>query len=757
MANTLGSLVVTLGLDAASFTSGLSRAEYDAQKFAESLERDLQSAAKGVGVALGLVATAAVAAFAVLKREVEVVASFKQLSEQIGDTAQNVASLQKVSATSGIAMDAIADASIKLTASLSKTDDESKGAANALKQIGINLNEFLKLSPVQQLEAIARALDNFEDGAGKTAFAVAAFGKAGAAVLPFLNDLAAAGERQIKLTDEQIARADAYTKELARNKAAFNELLQVVAVESLPAFVAFTGALNDTIKALIGVDEKTKTLTGNDVKSWALAAAQGLGYIVDAGQGAATAFVVLGKAIGGSVAAREAFFKGDFSRALTILKETTYDIAKAYNALDTTFSDRLKARMGLADAMQMGPPAPGRPKLDPKSFAIPSAAAGKVDEFAKALESANKQAAVLNAEFEALNRGEEDLTQTQKTLIALMASKTWEEFSENERETVRFILEGNIAIEKSIEALKKRGEEYRKYIDDLQKQAEAEAKARERVRDSVTAYAEQTEIIKRYTAIIGQDQLAHEKLAAAIEYENLVKKAKEANDLASIANLEKEYQARLKVLEAQDAARKQNEEIQKSKQFVDDLAKSFANAAEDAIVMGKSFKDVMKGLEQDILRIVTRRLVTEPLANMLGGFLGGMGAGNIGAGAAGAGTDWGALAAKFILGLFGGGTGPGIGAGTAGSNIPAGPYPYASGTDYARGGLSLVGERGPELMYVPRGAQIIPHNELVTRRNSKSVATVNQYITVQPGASKATADQVAAIAMRRARQAGRIL
>ncbi|WP_128917232.1 hypothetical protein [Bradyrhizobium nanningense] len=37
---------------------------------------------------------------------------------------------------------------------------------------------------------------------------------------------------------------------------------------------------------------------------------------------------------------------------------------------------------------------------------------------------------------------------------------------------------------------------------------------------------------------------------------------------------------------------------------------------------------------------------------------------------------------------------------------------FASGTDSAPGGLSLVGENGPELMNVPRGAQIIPNDVL---------------------------------------------
>ena len=39
-------------------------------------------------------------------------------------------------------------------------------------------------------------------------------------------------------------------------------------------------------------------------------------------------------------------------------------------------------------------------------------------------------------------------------------------------------------------------------------------------------------------------------------------------------------------------------------------------------------------------------------------------------------------------------------------------YPgYADGTPSAPGGWSMVGERGPEMMYVPRGSQITPNGQ----------------------------------------------
>ncbi len=64
-----------------------------------------------------------------------------------------------------------------------------------------------------------------------------------------------------------------------------------------------------------------------------------------------------------------------------------------------------------------------------------------------------------------------------------------------------------------------------------------------------------------------------------------------------------------------------------------------------------------------------------------------------------------ALQAGFkalIGGMFGGG------GGLLGGLIPG----YANGTSFAPGGLAMVGERGPELVNLPRGSQVIPNSAL---------------------------------------------
>ena len=66
----------------------------------------------------------------------------------------------------------------------------------------------------------------------------------------------------------------------------------------------------------------------------------------------------------------------------------------------------------------------------------------------------------------------------------------------------------------------------------------------------------------------------------------------------------------------------------------------------------------------------------------------------------------------FLGGLFGGGGG--FKANTTLGNFLQGIPGFASGTNNAPGGLALVGEKGPELVNLPRGAQVIPNHQIRT-------------------------------------------
>ncbi|WP_333710374.1 hypothetical protein [Malikia spinosa] len=71
------------------------------------------------------------------------------------------------------------------------------------------------------------------------------------------------------------------------------------------------------------------------------------------------------------------------------------------------------------------------------------------------------------------------------------------------------------------------------------------------------------------------------------------------------------------------------ENLKETNDIARELGMTFTSAFEDAIVGGKDLSEVLNGLEQDIMRIVTRKLVTEPLGNALSSAIGGSGGGDI--------------------------------------------------------------------------------------------------------------------------------
>ena len=60
----------------------------------------------------------------------------------------------------------------------------------------------------------------------------------------------------------------------------------------------------------------------------------------------------------------------------------------------------------------------------------------------------------------------------------------------------------------------------------------------------------------------------------------------------------------------------------------------------------------------------------------------------------------------------------------------------AGGADFARGGPTMVGERGPEIVNLPRGSRVTPNNQLGGN-------VINISVAVDGATTRATADQIA--------------
>jgi len=78
------------------------------------------------------------------------------------------------------------------------------------------------------------------------------------------------------------------------------------------------------------------------------------------------------------------------------------------------------------------------------------------------------------------------------------------------------------------------------------------------------------------------------------------------------------------VLTASDAYEEISEEAKKTRDIGEDLGWTFSSAFEDAILQARSFRDVLRGLAQDIARIVIRRTIAEPIERAVGDWAGGL-------------------------------------------------------------------------------------------------------------------------------------
>jgi hypothetical protein len=386
MASSLGSLVVSLGLDAAQFVDGLTKSEYQARAFVRNVTA---TTTRMVGV-FAAVGVAAGGALAVLGKAAGAIAVYQDLADQVGDTAEAVAGLQLAADLSGQGLDTVARASVKLTDALAKADDESKGVGAALAAINVPLDEFKQLDPVAQLERVAQALAGFEDGAGKTAVAVALFGRAGAELIPFLNDLAETGGRNLRLTKEQIAAADDYAKKYDRLKSEIAGFVQVVTAEAIPAASTLATEIGNVLRESMGAGGALKTLAADgSIRRWSENAAVAMAVVVESFVFAAKAARVTVNAFGaafsdvklGGTVAKNMFGgflfesnRKDLADALADRNKTVADFNAQLDDLINYDGAKLSRtlRETFAAGDLVGPPAPTKTKPTLR-FTVPGA------------------------------------------------------------------------------------------------------------------------------------------------------------------------------------------------------------------------------------------------------------------------------------------------------------------------------------------------------------------------------------------------
>ena len=141
---------------------------------------------------------------------------------------------------------------------------------------------------------------------------------------------------------------------------------------------------------------------------------------------------------------------------------------------------------------------------------------------------------------------------------------------------------------------------------------------------------------------------------------------------AGLLTKEQATEATYAINEQIDGLNQVNDTLREQKSIADELGLTFSSAFEDAVIGGKSFSEVLKGIEKDIARIIIRKSVTEPLGNAISGIFSGI--------------NWGSIF------NFGGGK--------------------ASGGAVYPGQYYVVGEKGPEVLLPNTAGTVVPNNAL---------------------------------------------
>ena len=116
------------------------------------------------------------------------------LADQLGVSFGFIQVLEESANRSGVSVDTLAGSMTRLQKTLAGADEESKSAQSALSRLGISIDELNGLSQQDQITLVGDRISAIEDPAKRTAAAVALFGKSGATLLPFFNNLGPAAD-----------------------------------------------------------------------------------------------------------------------------------------------------------------------------------------------------------------------------------------------------------------------------------------------------------------------------------------------------------------------------------------------------------------------------------------------------------------------------------------------------------------------------------------------------------------------------------
>lgn len=319
------------------------------------IEKAVNAAKTAMAAFAAALALKAIADFA--NETIEAAGSLNDMAIQTGASVAALMKFKSVAATTETSIDGVAGMLNKLAKNLAVSNEESKGVGGAVAALGLDFDTLRKMAPDQQLLTIAKALDKFQNGGGKSAAAMTLLGKEAAKSLPFLTDLAgAADDISAALTEQEIAAkaalagmADDFGDNMTKIQIAADQWKKEIVYATLPAMVELSQAFLDVGNSSTGLKgEVTKLAADGSITDWARKAVVGLTYLIDALQilgrvadlimtAVGSQFAIAATGIGGSIKAIKQAVSGDFRDAFNTLKQVSSTTGSILDNLGESF------------------------------------------------------------------------------------------------------------------------------------------------------------------------------------------------------------------------------------------------------------------------------------------------------------------------------------------------------------------------------------------------------------------------------------
>lgn len=693
MATSLGSLVVSLGLDAAEYTRGLDKAQRDAQKARDEMARVFSQAGAliGAGAAAG-----AIGLVALTKSSIDAADHLLDLSKATGITVETLGGIGFAASQAGSDLDGTASALGKLNLSIAKAAAGDKEAAAAFQLMGVSIKDASgnARSADAVFADVAAKFGTYADGPEASALANALFGKSYQSLLPLLKD----GGQALQANIAYYQQFGGVTTDTARQADEFNDTLGKIGFQT--SLLGRTLAA-ELLKPLQAVADEILRFQESDegFKSLAAGVRVALENVVLFGANVIFVFQQLGQTFAAYAAVVNRVLHLDFAGATTV-----GEVYRA-QAVDARLElDKLERRILQLD------------KLSPRDLlrrqeastgdgaakrAAPSLAGSTIKAQQEQTSEAQRYLDALTKQIDETYK----LTQAEKALI---------ETAGGLKGLTPALQEQILARAEQIDASKR-----------LESQLKAEA-------EQVKAFAaEQNALAAEGARVFEATRTPVEVLGTEID---------RLNKLLQQGAIDWDTYGRAQFL-AQD---KFDESIAKTKkgfEEMDSFQKKLADGVQQTLGDGlaNALEGNFKGIEQSFISMINRLIAQAIAADLARSLFGGDAKGGTGSGLVGQAGD-------FIKGLFGGDAKGGAGAG-AGLVGQAGDFlkdmfagAFAGGGFIPPGQWGMTGERGPEPVFGGRtGVTVQP-----ARGGGSRTVMFNQNINVQGAVDTRTRLQMAA-------------